>query len=333
MLRLKLLVGLLWVLALLLAGWTLSQLPFGAIKDIVAALTISNWALWITINAIVLALPLLRWTLLTQAIGTTIKRRFFLSIRLAGNAVSFLTPGPYFGGEPLQLYWMYTLQKMPLHRATLSLGLDRFFELVTNISVVLGALVLLVLSSTLASDDLLYPILALVLLLLLMIGAGVLLLRQPQWLSKRLDTLAHRWSQHPRLSRIDCQWQQFGADLRNVFATQRSRLWLALLLSLLGWAALLVELLLLLHFLGLSLEPFEFILIIVAMRLAMLLPAPGGIGTIEAALLWSFQLLQLPATAAIGLIALTRLRDAIVLVIGLWCLARLQRASKQQGRA
>ena len=77
---------------------------------------------------------------------------------------------------------------------------------------------------------------------------------------------------------------------------------------------------LLLHFLGLVLTPAAFILLIVAMRLAMLLPMPGGIGSIEAALLWSFQLLQLPAAAAIGLIALTRLRDAVVLLIGLYCL-------------
>ena len=56
------------------------------------------------------------------------------------------------------------------------------------------------------------------------------------------------------------------------------------------------------------------------MRLAFLLPLPGGIGTLEAALFLAFQYLSLPATAAIGVIALMRLRDAVVLMAGLGCL-------------
>lgn len=58
----------------------------------------------------------------------------------------------------------------------------------------------------------------------------------------------------------------------------------------------------------------------------MLLPVPGGIGTIEASLLWSFQYLGFPASAAVGLIALIRLRDALVLLIGAGCLFSFYRA-------
>jgi uncharacterized membrane protein YbhN (UPF0104 family) len=56
----------------------------------------------------------------------------------------------------------------------------------------------------------------------------------------------------------------------------------------------------------------------------MLLPLPGGIGTVEASVLWSFNTLGLPASAAIGLIALMRLRDAIMLLAGLLSLRLLQ---------
>jgi uncharacterized membrane protein YbhN (UPF0104 family) len=67
------------------------------------------------------------------------------------------------------------------------------------------------------------------------------------------------------------------------------------------------------------------VLILVAMRLALLLPLPGGVGTLEASVLWSFQTLDLPASAAIGVIALMRLRDALVLLAGLLCLRSVQK--------
>ena len=65
-------------------------------------------------------------------------------------------------------------------------------------------------------------------------------------------------------------------------------------------------------------------LILVAMRLAFLLPLPGGIGTLEASLFWVFQILGLPLTVAISVMALMRLRDAITLVIGLYCVRALR---------
>lgn len=318
--RIKWIVALLWLLALLLAGWTLSQLPFAAIATTITALHTTDWLWWVLLNVVILLVATLRWNAVTHALCSKVPLRLLFCFRQAGSAVSFLTPGPHFGGEPLQLYWLYRQGKLPLHRAMLSLGLDRFFEMFTNFSVLLAGVLILATTSTLTASDSLQIIGALVLTLLVMIAAARMLLRQPQWLTTRLEALAERWRQHPRLSRIDSQWQQLGSELRTAVATQHPRLLLALLLSLAGWIALLAELQLLLHFLGLTLTPAAFILLIVAMRLAMLLPMPGGIGSIEAAMLWCFQLLQLPATAAIGLIALTRLRDAIVLLIGLCCL-------------
>ena len=57
----------------------------------------------------------------------------------------------------------------------------------------------------------------------------------------------------------------------------------------------------------------------------MLLPLPGGIGTIEAAVLWCFSTLNLGTVEALGLIALMRLRDAAILAFGLSSLAAMGR--------
>lgn len=74
----------------------------------------------------------------------------------------------------------------------------------------------------------------------------------------------------------------------------------------------------------LQLDLQAFLLILVAMRLAFLLPLPAGIGSLEAALVWAFQILHLPNDAVLGLIALIRLRDVVMLITGLACLRLLQ---------
>jgi hypothetical protein len=93
-----------------------------------------------------------------------------------------------------------------------------------------------------------------------------------------------------------------------------------LILSIIGWIGLMGELWLLLSFFDLALDVYAFLVILVSMRLSFLLPLPGGIGTLEAALFWAFHYLGLPMMAVMGVIALMRLRDAVVLMAGLWCL-------------
>jgi uncharacterized membrane protein YbhN (UPF0104 family) len=159
-----------------------------------------------------------------------------------------------------------------------------------------------------------------------MLIAATLVVKHPDWLANRFRPLAQRWqaaveNRHEMVSNNEPGgWLLLVNLLKGALNVNQPRLWLALLVSMVGWVALLVELTLLLGFLGLSVTPSDVVLIMVGMRLAMLLPMPGGIGTIEASLLWSFSFLGLPVSAAIGLIALIRLRDVLILLVGLGCL-------------
>src|SRR5690606_34545763 len=89
---------------------------------------------------------------------------------------------------------------------------------------------------------------------------------------------------------------------------------------LLCWCAVLAELWLLLSFVGVQPGLTGFVMILLTIRMAMLLPLPAGIGTIEAGILWTFQSQGLDAASAMGLIALMRLRDVAILLLGLLCL-------------
>src|SRR5687768_10430210 len=117
---------LLWLIALSLGAWTLAQLPLAEISTSINSLNPAQWIFWLGLNGLIILLLGLRWQLLTRALAAPIKLLKLLAIRQAGQAVSFITPGPQFGGEPLQVYWLYRYG-MPLRKALLALGLDRFF--------------------------------------------------------------------------------------------------------------------------------------------------------------------------------------------------------------
>jgi uncharacterized protein (TIRG00374 family) len=324
MAQFKLLTPLLWLLALVLAAWTFAQLPLAAITHSVTALSSTQFGCWFGLNLAIIVVCNYRWLLLNRLFGLYPGFGNLLLMRLAGQAVSFITPGPHFGGEPLQIYWLHRLGNMPLGKSVLALGIDRFFELWINFSILLLGLVTVLLYSAQGLPQGWTMAAGLFVLVSLLALLPWLVLRQPRWLCNSLQKLAQRWLAHPRLAALESGLQTMGDNLRATIRTGKPALIKALLLSLCSWALLLLELNLVLRFAGVHTDLPGFFLILVSMRLAMLLPLPGGIGTIEAALLWSFQSLGLTAGAAMSAIALMRLRDAVVLGCGLLGLRFLQ---------
>jgi uncharacterized protein (TIRG00374 family) len=319
----------LWLLALALVAWMLWQLPLDAIAGQIAALSAMDWLTWVLVNVLVILLLTLRWQLLARLLRARIPLLTLLQIRQGGQAATFLIPGPHVGGEPLQLYWLCKHCRLPLPVAILALGLDRLFELGLNALVFTGSVALLLLTPTLEIPDWQQGLAVVVVLALVLLLLVRTLQRKPRWLAQHFERLAQPWRQHERLRQFSQHWQrnwqQVRSEFAQVLATGKRRLLLAALFSALGWLAMLAELALLLYFLGLTPALFDVVLLVVAMRVALLLPAPGGIGPVEAALLWAFQLLDLPLTAAASLIVLMRLRDLCILLLGLACAWNLGR--------
>lgn len=324
---------LLWPAALALVTWTLGQMPLAGLPDTLGALTGLQWLLWAVVNLTVIAVSTERWRQLGRMLGESPGFWQLLLIRQAGQTVSFITPAPHFGGEPFQIYWLVKRAGMSIHRAVLSLALDRFYELWINfLMLMLGvSLVLLVPQTGMPANgqnnDWQTILLLLLGVLVLLSLLAWLLVRQPAMVSSRLEKISARWLSSPRLAALGSHWQRFGSELRTAVSTQKPVLLGALALSLLGWALMIFEVWLVLVYFAITPDAVSLALIMVAMRLALLLPLPGGIGSLEASVLWSFQILALPVEAALGLIAVMRLRDVLVLLTGLLCARALQNRS------
>lgn len=305
----------LWPVALGLAAWLISQLPVGSLRQIVRDLTLGQWLAWFTANLLVIALAVLRWRIFTRLLHLPVGFGALLKIRQAGQSVSIVTPGPQLGGEPLQIYWLRN-QGAPVSAAVLALGLDRCYELAVNFAVLIFAVALLAWSPLAESVKWPKAIIGLALVPLLVAMACVVMWRNPQCLSGRLE----HWRRHRLLQTLIRRCQGLAADFGRIRSAGPKAFAQALGLSLLGWGALLAELWLLLDFIGGPPGLSAYLLVFVAIRLAFLLPLPGGIGSLEAALLWAFDHLQAAPESAVSLILLMRLRDVVLLVFGGGCL-------------
>ncbi len=308
--------GFIWAVAIGLAAWVLLQLPLTAMTQAIAELTRSQWLVWIALNLVIIYFLVSRWFVLTKAMKLPCTLAQLLRVRQAGGLISFVTPGPQFGGEPFQVYWLWTRYKVSGHEALLALGLDRFYELWINFAVLLIAVMVLIASATLPSFDWFMVAVVLTGLCSLMAVVGWFVLKQPQRCLQWIKKLSSRWLGHERLRSLETHWSRLTESLQRLITHQRGALSFALILSLLGWLGMIGELWLLLSYVNVQVDLAGFVLLFTVIRLAFLLPLPGGIGSVEAGLFWSFQALSLPLSAALGLIALMRLRDGVILLTG-----------------
>ena len=88
--------------------------------------------LLLAVNVAVLATFSARWWLLLYAQGYALPYRNLIAYRLATFAVSYFTPGPHFGGEPLQVYLVSARHQVPVSVSIAAVVLDKVLEMLAN---------------------------------------------------------------------------------------------------------------------------------------------------------------------------------------------------------
>lgn len=282
-----------------------------------AIMKLRGWQVFVLIvaNGLVLGTLYSRWAVIMQAQGYPISFYEIAKISLAGFAVSYLTPGPQFGGEPVQVYLLYRDHQVPLTAATAGVALDKTLTLLTSFAFLfLG--ILFVIQGQLFNR--VYTIQALVVAALLFAIPFLLLLSwwgeaQPlARFTQLISTFAPRFRHWETIvGRIEQEMSTFYRQHPKAFA-------LALALSILSWVALAAEYWLMAHFLGLRMTPWQAVALLTAVRVAFLLPLPAAVGSLEAAQVWALEAMGLPTALGISLSLLIRGRDFSLALVGLW---------------
>jgi len=330
--RLWKLQNLVWVILIPLVWWVLGEIPIEKVWETLTRLSLGQILILIFLNAGILILLSGRWWIILRAQGYTLPYFNLVGYRLAAFGISYFTPGPQFGGEPLQIQLARKQHHVPGPTALAAVTLDKLLELLANFTfLTLGLMVALrggFLGSRL-NDQFLFLALA-----FLSLPACYLLAlridRQPfTWLSglaivRRPNSLLIE-KVHQAILSAETQIASFCAQ-------KPLALFQATLFSALVWAALVIEYWISLQFLGLQFNLMQTIIVLTAARLAFLSPSPGGLGALEASQVLAMQVLGIDPALGISMSLLIRARDITIGGLGIWWGSILARQSWTQAR-
>lgn len=319
-----------WVLAVALLYWVFQTIAWSDVWRLLGQLSFREIAWLLIANGFVLITLNGRWWLMLYGQGYTIPFWHLFRYRLAAFGLSYVTPGPHFGGEPLQVYFVETEHGVPRTTAVSALTLDKLLELLVNFAFMLIGILLIVQWQVATHVVGIQMVITAVLLVCLPFGLLAAL-----WLGATpLTSFFRIWQ---KLS----VWQKLGWQdgyvrfLQMIAASeaqagqfcQRAPLILlaAFLCSLLSWLAMLAEYWLMLAFLGTPLTILQLAVTLTAARIAILLLIPGAVGALEASQMVAFGAVGLDPAAGISASLLIRLRDVGLAAIGLgWGMRQLR---------
>ncbi len=315
---------LLWVLALGLLIAVLSSVPLADTLEALRRLRWQQVLLLIVVNLLVLTLFNARWWAILRGQGYPLPFTALFGYRLATFGVSYFTPGPHFGGEPLQVLLVEKEQQTPRAVAIAAMTLDKSLELLVNFLFLLTGVILIVQQRIVHGTAAAGAILAIVLILivptayLLAIAHG----RRPITAAAARVGGGEIWQRYPgwqeRLQRADGVLHESEDQIGSLLRHNPATLVFAVLVSIIAWLLMIFEFWLMVSFLGISLSPMQLVITLTAARVAILLLLPAGLGALEASQAAAFAMIGLNPALGISASLLIRARDVLVGGIGLW---------------
>ena len=268
------------------------------------------------LNLFIVQAMCLRWALILRRSGHQVPFFRLVFYRLGANAVSYLTPGPQFGGEPLQVHWLSCSHGLPLDAAAASVAVDRLLELTANLCLLL-LMGIVLLQGHYFDSSAQIPILASIGLMgmaaaalcWVMASGRTPLTRMARFGTERFGLRGRGLSAVQFLERAEKQ----AASILNAPAR---------VLLLYGacagiqWVLMLSEFWFIYHVMGVSLSYMQLFALMGAARLAFLLPLPGALGALETGQLVVLTTLGLDPVSGMAACLTMRARDLILIGTG-----------------
>ena len=298
--------------AVLHMNWTeIGQLLSGIEPHGLAAIT--------ACNLLMLPLMSMRWWLILLMLGTPVNLLRVSIYRTAAGAVSYLTPGPHFGGEPLSVILLNVHHRIGMSIGAASVGVDRLLELTVSFAVLATLIGCLspALPGSAGEGAAVLTVLGVFALCLTVLS---LLFRGKRPFSRALQQLSSCTictngfrNKMERFARFlkDSEDYVFGMFVGHPFQFIS-----ALLISLTCWVAVCAELWLISFVLGTTLTFMELAGLTAIARLAFFTPLPAGLGALEFGLPWVTASFGLGSELGFSICLIIRLRDLAISLMG-----------------
>jgi CDP-diacylglycerol--glycerol-3-phosphate 3-phosphatidyltransferase len=273
-----------------------------------------QWLLFAVLNLFILGAMCWRWSFILRQMKHPVRFAALIRCRMGANFLSYIPPGPQFGGEPFQVYCLVRRHQVPAEAASASVAVDRLIEL-------MGTLLFLSLGGAVVLPSLVENRAAMLTVMAVMAGVilviGVLLYKLAVGdapLSRLIGRAAQFVGWQKGVPNLVASLQA-GERQASGILTDRLCGWYALG-GLLQCSGFLAELWMIYAFLGTPLGVYALLTVAVAARLAFLLPLPGGLGALEASQMLALTSLGGDPAAAAAACGIMRVRDLVVISSG-----------------
>lgn len=317
--------GRLFWLALLLAllYWALQNAPLVEIWNSLKLLRLWQIGALLALNAGIFMLISARWWIIVRAEAPRVSFLPLVVYRLAVFGMSYFTPGPQVGGEPLQILYLKNAYGLTTVRATAAVIMDKLLEFLANfLFLAIGLFAVAASGMLIRFAPPAWVAAPLVLILLWPLAHISLLIQRRHPLSvllkpvyKKISALSGKsWATVANFFRLVIVSEHLAA----LFCRRHFRAMLAAIgVSLLSWAGMVLEYHWMLTFLSADLTMQETLAALAVVRLSFLAPLPAGLGALEASQVFAATAFGLPAALGISLSLLMRGRDILLGGMGL----------------
>lgn len=240
--------------------------------------------------------------------------------RLSVFGLSYFTPGPQVGGEPLQVIYLQKNHNVSFARATSAVIMDKLLEFLVNF-ILIGIGVWAIIRVGLVAENDIRLSLSLTALAFLLITPIIYIFL----LYYKIDPLSKILLRQPFIQKSSKSIRLIIVSERMASAFCRRHLRaisLAIGVSVLSILGIVIEYYLMVSFLGIQINALQIFAALTAMQVAFLMPLPGGLGALEASQVFSLGAFGQPASAAISLTLLMRARDILNGGVGLLLASR-----------
>jgi len=312
---------LIYAVLLILLYLALRNAPFIEIWNTLSQLRLWQIGVLFIINSGVIFAITARWWIIVRSENRSVAFLPLVRYRLSTFGISYFTPGPQVGGEPLQIYYLEKNHGLSFARATSAVIIDKLIELLGNSVLILAGLTAAVQvgmvsqNETLALGSLI-PMAAILVIPLIHLA---LLYRGRYPLSSILRAASPILGK-PGWVRLIIVSERMAAS----FTRRRlSAVLGAFFFSMLALAGTLLEYALITTFLGAPLSFAQSLAGLTSVMLAFVLPLPGGLGALEASQVYALSGMGYTAAIGISVSLLIRTRDLMNAGLGLLLAGKL----------
>ncbi len=256
-----------------------------------------------------------RWWIIVRSNNPSTPFLPLVRYRLSTFGISYFTPGPQVGGEPLQIYNLQKNHGISFARATSAVIMDKLIEFLGNSVLIVAGLTaairvgMISKNQTLALGSLI-PLVAILTLPLIHLA----LLYHGRYPLSRILRPAASSLGNPAWIRLIIVSERLAAS----FTRKRLPAVLgAFFFSMLALAGTLFEYSLMTSFLGAHLSFEQNLAGLTSVMLAFILPLPGGLGALEASQVYALTSMGYAPALGISLSLLIRARDLMNAGLGL----------------